>query len=173
MSKALAFLLVWLPTAVAHANCRDVSLCTAACERGAVASCTAAGQMLMGRERDKARELLDKACKGGHSPGCTLLAVVVRRKDPPAALAAEERGCDLDDGNACYAASLSHAIARDGKEVVFAERACTLGDVRGCFKLGDRDPQQQLAWFLRACDADPLGCCEGVLNRYQDSLGLR
>jgi TPR repeat protein len=97
-------------------------------------ACTTLAGYLLAAERDRALALWKDACDAGEPLACHNLADT----DPRAAtaIALHEKACAADFASSCVKAGLARAVAdhrADGRTLV--ERACALGEPRGCLIL--------------------------------------
>lgn len=76
--------------------------------------------------------------------------------------------CDSGDGDACYRFAGCHDEAA---EPVWHERACSLGDAKGCGALVERSldagtPMVALAYALQACQENNLAGCSVLVEKF-------
>jgi hypothetical protein len=131
-------------TEVAH-RCEptDIADCTTQCDKGNADSCfNLAVAFVEGegveRDRDRARELFDKACTGGHITACTQLALRLDWKaDAQRVGELLDKTCEAGDALACrtYGQELIRG-KRLGADMArgerLLERSCELADPHGC-----------------------------------------
>lgn len=105
-----------------------------ACKARDQGACTTLAGYVLAAERDRALTLWKDACDAGEPLACHNLADTDPRA--AAAIALHERACAADFASSCVKAGLARAVAdhrADGRTLV--ERACALGEPRGCLIL--------------------------------------
>jgi len=127
---------------------RSLQALTRACDLGYGQACLS----LAGRSRDQARAdelrrrglfLLDRFCQHDDPYACTALGDAARDPgdgedpDPARARWHFEKGCNLGDGDGCYALVQQLAGSLPEREVALLDRACELGEPRACASVGD------------------------------------
>ncbi len=126
----------------------EAALFEAACEGGAHSACYRLAWLTWsggGVPRDEARAMTSyrEACRIGSGAACgelgRILSPEAERRDE--ALALLERGCALDDPQACllYASALAMgtlAPRDDARATPIYEKACHLGSALGCYNTG-------------------------------------
>ncbi|HUS64831.1 MAG TPA: hypothetical protein VMZ28_09835 [Kofleriaceae bacterium] len=120
------------PTQVSPEQARPVV--ERACKARDHGACTTLAGYLLEAERDRALSLWKDACAAGEPLACHNLADTDPRAD--GALALHEQACTAGFAASCVKAGLARAVAQhraDGRALV--ERACALGEPRGCLIL--------------------------------------
>ena len=126
-----------------------------ACSGGSVFGCSSLGYAYqVGRgvpvDRDRAQELLDKACDGGDVYGCIEVAK-------------------------CYTGKKDVAAA-----LLRYERACAIGDAKGCryaasvyFEGPFAEPTRAVSLFEKACANGDLFSCTSLGGQYIEGRGVK
>ena len=158
---------------------RAPDVCLATCKRGDSNACFNVGLV---REREgsdpQARELYERACRGGHALGCTNLAAHAWKFHlGPAACAFRvfERSCAANELMGCAMVGRMLVEAPEVRDVprgkAYLERMCEERKGPPCHylahyiedgTLGEADPARARALMERACegDGDPSACSE-------------
>lgn len=163
---------------------RDYDDCKVQCEKGSAESCYAYGSWI-GKDVDLRSEFYKKACDGGFADGCGSRAIFewVAAKGQPvssprkqAAVTLAKQGCDKGGPYSCLITGLllfgygdDSTGDREGG-VRALNRACQLGNPRGCVELARRfwsgddgfakDPKKAIEHQERACRGDAFECVE-------------
>jgi len=168
------------PSWATNSECgRAPDACLATCKRGDSNACFNAGLVLERDGRDpQARELYERACRGGHALGCTNFAAHAWKFHlGPAACAFRvfERSCAADELVGCAMVGRMLVEAPEVRDVArgkaYLERMCDEHEGAPCHylahyiedgTLGERDPARARALMERACDGDgdPSACSE-------------
>lgn len=177
---------------------RAVSLNRAGCTGGDAGACAHLGfryQDGRGVEEDvsKAAEMLEQACAQNHAEGCRELAELHFGADeatptpmtPEQALAAMERGCELEDGEACNRLGIvlsggEGGVSKDSTRVEdLYRRACGLEFAWGCFNeawWADAGENGEAPWAAKklklSCEMDLAKGCLAYGERLQDGRGV-
>lgn len=167
----------------------DEDQCAEQCDAGNLESCFYLGDLLLdrldpppSRPRKDARPLIERACHGGVVDACVALGGLTLandRRTPTTALAASrhwDAACKVGNGTGCSRlADLSSgqgAMPDPAAHTSWAQRACDLGDSRGCTLLAgakiqgnetQADPEGGYAALERACqgrDSDAVTACQ-------------
>jgi uncharacterized protein len=162
---------------------------TRACQLGYGQSCVS----LAGRTRNRSKSdelrkrgvyLLDKHCQREDPYACTARGHAAseppenEQPDPAQARWHYEKGCDLGDGEGCYALAEQLGDEQPKREVALLDRGCELGEARACARSGDhhasgkyvrRDPKRAAQAWQTACDTGDEGAA-AACNSLADAL---
>ncbi len=166
------------------------------CDHGVLVACSNLGINLLGAASDTsdptrptghaptpedaktAVALFERACDGGHAPGCTNLAAMYGEglgvaKDEAKSVVLYQRACDADEALSCVNLAMMYETGRDGlaqderRARTLYERGCTGGNAPGCTNLavmhgqgrgGTRDEARAVEFYRKACaGGDDLG----------------
>lgn len=159
----------------------DVEQCTAQCDAGNMPSCYNLGRLYaaglgVAQSRDRAIELLYRACSGGEPRSCPAFAFLSDACRTAKGTACREQdvlallleSCDAGGAESCYAAGMrtfDDTGARNG----LLDRACKLGQRDACMTLGNwllsgtegmaKDVARGVALLHRSCDAGSISGC--------------
>jgi uncharacterized protein len=151
--------------------------CLATCKRGDSNACFNLGLAFEYDHRDpQARELYERACRGGHALGCTNLGAHAWKFHlGPAACTFRlfERSCAADELMGCAMVGRMLVEAPEVRDVArgkaYLERMCEERKGPPCHflahyiedgTLGEPDPARARELMKRACDGDPSACSE-------------
>lgn len=142
------------------------------------AACITLGDIYAKEPKDpvKALAAYDDACNKKDKKGCTFAAQIATA--PQDQLARWQKGCELDDADACVQAVASlDAVAKGGAavdqatQVKLLDKACTLGVGRTCTALGllvvESDPKKAQEQFERGCNAKEPTACVQIADLYK------
>jgi TPR repeat protein len=173
---------------------RATELFENACDGGDAAACAAVGWLAerQGGELSRAAQLYEGACREGAMQGCVGLGRLLATgrslpRDEKRALALFQQACDGQDRWGCkklgdaYRDGLAGVAADDAKTQDAYERACRLGEMRGCFhrglRLWDNNPANQkkaAAYFEQACEGGVIRGCDDLAQMVeQGEAGAR
>jgi uncharacterized protein len=170
---------------------RSLQALTRACELGYGQACLS----LAGRSRDRSKVdelrkrgvfLLDRFCQREDPYACTARGDAARDPgdgedpDPAAARWHFEKGCNLGDGDGCYALVQLLGGQQPEREVALLDRACELGEPRACASAGDhyasgdhvvKDIQHAAEAWQKACDSgadQAYHACDSLADALSD-----
>ena len=169
---------------------KAVELGRKACDQGIPAGCAVWGDMLRASndptDREKAWEVLDKACVQGVIEVCRFLGPAcyngeVRTRDLALAKSYFLRACELDDKDGCAFLGVMMAKGEGGdKDLANARlmfgRACDLNHPGACMDAGrmaleavggSKNPGDARERFMAACRLDIADGCANVARMYQ------
>jgi hypothetical protein len=159
---------------------------TRACQLGYGQACVS----LAGRTRNRSKSdelrkrgvyLLDKHCQREDPYACTARGHAAsdppenEQADPAQARWHYEKGCNLGDGEGCYALAEQLGGEHPAREIALLDRGCELGDARACASAGDhhasgKNIERAAAAWQTACDLGDEGgaACNSLADALED-----
>jgi hypothetical protein len=168
----------------------DIVDCTAQCDRGQPESCGILGFAAhYGKPEDKerARVLYEKACKGGAQFGCAGLGVLEKeKKNFTEALRLFTGACDAGNARGCQNLGVMYfngegVEARPAEGLALSRRACDGGDALACYNVGrayekaiggEKDLKRAAAAYERACEGGDAPSCGSAGQMLAEGMGV-